>query len=239
MVEMKKYFYSFLRASLILVILMTSVETYPCTIIAVGKKATADGSVIISHTDCGADCRIRVVHSQTFRKGEMTPVHWGFQDIHRPLDDFRDVMAFQRSTFEETIYDKTEDFDWYVPDGEGGIKKSPLATPFPSKEMRELLDINNRRNVARPQGFYGMIAQLRNWLPDPIGGIYWVFLDNAYTSACVPIYAGTQEIAACYKNFDPTQYSNKSACWAIDFVDNLLYLKWQEAVQDDKYSNSR
>ena len=77
-----------------------------------------------------------------------------------------------------------------------------------------------------------MIAQLRGWLPDPIGGIYWVFLDNAYTSPYVPIYAGTQEIAECYKNFDPTTYSNKSACWAIDFVDNLLYLKWQEAVKD-------
>ena len=98
--------------------------------------------------------------------------------------------------------------------------------------MRELLDINNRRNVARPQGFYGMIAQLRDWLPDPIGGIYWVFLDNAYTSAYVPIYAGTQEIATCYKNFDPTTYDRGSACWAIDFVDNLLYLKWQEAVKD-------
>jgi len=144
----------------------------------------------------------------------------------------RNVMAFQRSTFEGTIYDKTEDFDWYVPDGEGGLKKSPLATPFPSKDMRELLDINNRRNVARPQGYYGMIAQLRGWLPDPIGGIYWVFLDNAYTSAYVPIYAGTREIDSCYKNFDPTTYSNQSACWAIDFVDNLLYLKWQEAVKD-------
>jgi dipeptidase len=144
----------------------------------------------------------------------------------------QEVMAFQRSTFEGTIYDKTEDYDWYVPDGKGGIKKSPLATPFPSKDMRELLDINNRRNVARPQGFYGMIAQLRGWLPDPIGGIYWVFLDNAYTSPYVPIYAGTQETADCYKNFDPTTYSNKSACWAIDFVDNMLYLKWQDMVQD-------
>ena len=141
-------------------------------------------------------------------------------------------MAFQRSTFEGTIYDMTEDYDWYVPDGKGAMKKSPLATPFPSKDMRELLDINNRGNVARPQGFYRMIAQLRGWLPDPIGGIYWVFLDKAYTSPYVPIYAGTQEIAECYKNFDPTTYSSASACWAIDFVDNLLYLKWQEAVKD-------
>jgi dipeptidase len=469
--------------TMIAAMLLAASELYPCTIIAVGKKASADGSVIVSHTDCGADNRIRVIHGSSFNKGDMAPVYWGIQDIHRPLDDFgdvlgyipqvektytyfhsayphmnehqlaiaesttsqreelkldmavckqimtveqaqafalqryisareatafigqlmsqygflpscvgesetlvigdteeiwiieifsvgsdwdpesgepgaiwvaqrvpddhalvvanwsiikevdesdpetflfspnykqfaidrgwyhpegskpfilqevyapifrewaanrmwlfystlapsytdwpermledghmmgynqyiqyvepisiyptsvqpevkisvQDVMAFQRSTFEGTIYDKTEDYDWYVPDGKGGIKKSPLATPFPSKDMRELLDINNRRNVARPQGYYGMIAQLRGWLPDPIGGIYWVFLDNAYTSPYVPIYAGTQEIAECYKNFDPTTYSDKSACWAIDFVDNLLYLKWQEAVKD-------
>jgi dipeptidase len=480
---MKKIRYSLSKVLFLAVTLLTPVKLYPCTIIAVGKMASADGSVIISHTDCGADCRIRVVPGKRFSEGEMAPVHWGIQDIHRPLDDFgdvighipqaestytyfhsayphmnehqlsiaesttsqrkellvdmaickqimtveqaqafalqryksareatafighlmstygflpscvgesetlvigdtreiwifevfsvgsdwdpesgepgaiwvaqrvpedhalvvanwsiikevdardkknfmvsknyksfaidrgwfdpkgskpfvwqdvyaplgrewatnrlwlfystyapnyrdwperslkdghmmgynqyiqyveplsiyptsiapekkigiRDVMAFQRSTFEGTIYDKTEDYDWYVPDGNGGMKKSPLATPFPSKDLRELLDINNRRNVARPQGFYGMIAQLRDWLPDPIGGIYWVFLDNAYTSAYVPIYAGTREIDESYKNFDPTQYNNKSACWAIDFVDNLLYLKWQEAVQD-------
>ena len=144
----------------------------------------------------------------------------------------QDVIAFQRSTFEGTIYDLTEDYDWYVPDGEGGMKKSPLATPFPSKDMRELLDINNRRNVARPQGYYGMIAQLRGWYPDPIGGLYWVFLDNAYTSPYVPIYAGTERIADCYQNFDPTKYSRESAAWAIDFVDNLLYLKWQEMIKD-------
>ena len=475
--------YKLLRILMVALILMAASDSHPCTIIAVGKKASADGSVIISHTDAGADSRIRVVHGQRFRKGDMAPVHWGIQDIHRPLNDFgdvigeipqagqtytyfhsaypqmnehqlaigesttsqreelkvdmavckqimtveqaqmfalqrytsareatafighlmstygflpscvgesetlvigdtgeiwiieffsvgndwdpesgepgaiwvaqrvpddhalvvanwsiikevdeadtenfmfspnykqfaidkgwydpngsmpfilnevyapilrewatsrmwlfystyapgyadwperrledghmmgynqyiqyveplslyptsvkperlisvRDVMAFQRSTFEGTIYDKTEDYDWYVPDGKGGMKKSPLATPFPSKDMRELLDINNRRNVARPQGFYGMIAQLRGWLPDPIGGIYWVFLDNAYTSPYVPIYAGTQETAECYKNFDPTTYDSGSACWAIDFVDNLLYLKWQEAIKD-------
>jgi dipeptidase len=473
----------YLKYLLSAILVSSTLNLFACTIIAVGKKASADGSVLVSHTDCGADNRIRVVHGQTFKEGAMAPVYWGIQDIHRPLDDFgdvlghipqvektytyfhsayphmnehqlaiaesttsqrkelrvdlavckqimtveqaqafalqrytsareatafigklmsqygflpscggesetlvigdtdeiwiielfsvgsdwdpesgepgaiwvaqrvpddhalvvanwsiikevdesdkenfmysdnykqfaidkgwyhpegsmpfiwqevyapmlrewatnrmwlfystyapnyaewpkrmlseghmmgynqyiqyveplslyptsvkperkisvQDVMAFQRSTFEGTIYDKTEDYDWYVPDGKGGIKKSPLATPFPSKDMRELLDINNRRNVARPQGYYGMIAQLRSWLPDPIGGIYWVFLDNAYTSPYVPIYAGTRETADCYKNFDPTTYSNKSACWAIDFVDNMLYLKWQEAVKD-------
>ena len=123
----------------------------------------------------------------------------------------------------------TADLDWLVPDYRGGIVKSPLTTPFPTRDMRELLDITWHRYVS--QGGYGMVAQLRGWLPDPIGGVYWFYLDNQYVSTYVPIYAGVQEISPLYKTYDPDKFSNDSARWAIDFVDNLLYLKWQEAIK--------
>jgi dipeptidase len=142
----------------------------------------------------------------------------------------QDVIAFQRSVYEGTIYDMTADTDWLVPDGNGGFKKSPLTTPFPTRDMRELLDITWRRMVSR--GGYGMVAQLRGWLPPAIGGIYWFYVDNQYTSTYVPIYAGTQEISPFYQTYDPEKFSEDSARWAVDFVDNLLYLRWQEAIQD-------
>lgn len=142
----------------------------------------------------------------------------------------QDVIAFQRSVFEGTIYDMTADTDWMVPDGKGGMKKSPLTTPFPTRDMRELLDITWRRMVSR--GGYGMVAQLRGWLPDPIGGVYWFYLDNQHISTYVPIYAGVQEISRFYKTYDPDKFSDDSARWVIDFVDNLLYLRWQEAIKD-------
>jgi dipeptidase len=142
----------------------------------------------------------------------------------------QDVIEFQRSVFKGTIYDMTADTDWLIPDGEGGFVKSPLTTPFPTPDMRNLLDITFRRNVSK--GGYGMVAQLRSWLPDPIGGIYWLYVDNQYVSTYVPIYAGVQEISPLYETYDPDKYSEKSARWAVDFVDNLLYLKWQEAVKD-------
>jgi len=142
----------------------------------------------------------------------------------------QDVIAFQRSVFEGTIYDMTADTDWMVPDGKGGMKLSPLATPFPTQDMRELLDITWRRMVSR--GGYGMVAQLRGWLPAPIGGVYWFYLDNQHVSTYAPIYAGVQEISSLYKTYDPDKFSENSARWAIDFVDNLLYLKWQEAIKD-------
>jgi dipeptidase len=148
------------------------------------------------------------------------------------LISFRDVIAFQRSTFEGTIYDMTSYPEWLVPDGKGGYVKSPLATPFPGSEMRKLIKQTYRRPVARHRGHYGMVLQLRNWLPDAIGGVYWVYLDNPYFSPYVPIYAGNLSVAETYNLYDPEKYDEKSARWAIDFVDNLANLRFRDIAAD-------
>ena len=142
----------------------------------------------------------------------------------------QDVIGFQRSVFEGTIYDMTADTDWLVPDEDGKLVKSPLTTPFPTSHLRQLLDITWHRNVSK--GGYGMVAQLRSWLPDPIGGVYWLYLDNQYMSTYVPIHAGVQEISPYFETYDYESFSEDSARWLIDFVDNLLYLRWQEAMED-------
>ncbi|MCD6115731.1 C69 family dipeptidase [bacterium] len=184
-------------------------------------------------------------HYKNWPNKKITYPYKGYDSYHQYLEDIsfypfsvkpekklsvQDVIAFQRALFKGTIYDMTNDFDWYVPDGKGGMKKSPLTTPFPTKDMRELLDITYRRMVTR--GGYGMVAQLRNWLPDAIGGVYWLYLDNQYVSTYVPIYAGVTDVSHYYKEYNPDSYSETSARWAVDFVDNLLYLKWQEAIKD-------
>jgi dipeptidase len=184
-------------------------------------------------------------HFKEWPDKKLTHPYKGYDAYHQYLEDVsyypfsvrperklsvQDVIEFQRSVYEGTIYDMTADFDWYVPDGQGGLKKSPLATPFPTRDMRELLDLTYRRMVSR--GGYGMVSQLRGWLPPAIGGVYWFYLDNQYVSTYVPIYAGVEEIPPPYEEYDPNQFSETSARWAIDFVDNLLYLKWQEAIQD-------
>jgi dipeptidase len=176
---------------------------------------------------------------------KLTSPYKGYDAYHQYLEDLsiypfsvkpdkklsvQDVIAFQRSVFDGTIYDMTADFDWYVPGKDGGMKKSPLTTPFPTRDMRELLDLTYRRMVSR--GGYGMVAQLRSWLPAPIGGVYWFYLDNQHVSTYVPIYAGVQEISPLYKTYNPDKFEENSARWAIDFVDNLLYLKWQDAIKD-------
>lgn len=144
----------------------------------------------------------------------------------------QDVIAFQRSTFEGTIYDMTSYPEWLVPDGKGNYVKSPLATPFPNSEMRKLIKQTYRRPVARHRGHYGMVMQLRGWLPKEIGGVYWVYLDNPYFSPYVPIYSGNLSVAETYNTYDPNKYDEKSARWAIDFVDNMANLRFQDIAND-------
>ena len=148
------------------------------------------------------------------------------------LVSVQDFMNFQRSTFTGKIYDKENDAAWYYSGKNGEWVKSKLATPFPSSETQKLLKTTRRRAVARADGEYGMVAQLRSNMPREIGGIYWVFQDNAYTSPYLPLFTGVSRIPEVYSIYDPQQYSDNSARWAIDFVDNLLYLNWQDGKKD-------
>jgi dipeptidase len=144
----------------------------------------------------------------------------------------QDVIAFQRSVFEDTIYDMTWDPAWMVPGAGGKSEKSPVATPFLPGDMEKVLRIRHHRTIAT-QG-YGMVAQLRSWLPDAVGGIYWFYVDNPYVSAYVPVYAGVTDVSPLYKTYDYKEFSEDSARWAVDFVEKLMLLQWQFAVKDLK-----
>ncbi len=142
----------------------------------------------------------------------------------------RDVIAFQRSAFEGTIYDMAADSAWLVPGPQDKMVRSPLTNPFASMDLKRLLRITSHRTIAT-QG-YGMVAQLRGWLPDPVGGIYWFYHDNPFVSAYVPVYAGVRDVAESYKTYDYAAYSEDSARWAVDSVEKLMMLRWQDAVKD-------
>jgi dipeptidase len=142
----------------------------------------------------------------------------------------RDVIAFQRSTFENTIYDMTLDPAWTVSGGGGKVEKSPMASPFMGPEMERLLRIRHHRTIAGPG--YGMVAQLRSWLPDAVGGIYWFYVDNPFVSAYVPVYAGVTDVSPLYRTYDYNAFSEDSARWAVNLVGKLMLLRWQAAISD-------
>ena len=93
------------------------------------------------------------------------------------------------------------------------------------------MDIVHHRNVSQT-GAYAMIAQLRGWMPGPIGGIYWFVVDNYKHSPYIPVYAGVMEISSLYSTYEPRKFDENSARWVYDFVDTMLQLQYQDAVKD-------
>ena len=65
-----------------------------CTVVIAGKKATVDGSVLNSHTDCGPDCRIQVVPGQKYPKGTMAPVYYGILTRNRPEMGEGEILGY-------------------------------------------------------------------------------------------------------------------------------------------------
>jgi len=108
--------------------------------------------------------------------------------------------------------------------------KSPMASPFIPPDLERVLRIRHHRTIAT-QG-YGMVAQLRSWLPDAVGGVYWFYVDNPFVSPYVPIYAGVTDVSPLYKTYDYFAFSEESARWAVDFVEKLMLLRCQAAVKD-------
>jgi len=168
--------------------------------------------------------------STMYRQAYEGAAFYPFSFIPEKKVSVQDIIAFQRSVSKGTIYDMEADHAWLIPGGKDQFVKSPLASPFPSYDLRNLLGITPHRNIAT-QG-YGMVAQLRDWLPDPIGGVYWFYVDNPHVSTYVPIYTGVQEIVPVYRTYDIRKFDENSARWAVDFVENLMQLRWQSAIKD-------
>ncbi|MCD4697167.1 MAG: peptidase, partial [Bacteroidales bacterium] len=100
---------------LALILTLTLPEINACTVIVAGKKATVDGSVIVSHTDAGPDCRVHVMPGQNFAKGAQTPVYWGMTELGRPLGDYGDTLGFlpqveQTYSYFQSAYPQMNEF---------------------------------------------------------------------------------------------------------------------------------
>ena len=54
--------------------------------------------------------------------------------------------------------------------------------------------VTANRNVAVPQCAYSTVIQLRDWLPDAVGGVCWFGMDIFGQSPRVPIFCGTTDL---------------------------------------------
>jgi dipeptidase len=144
----------------------------------------------------------------------------------------QDVIAIQRSTFEGTDRSQQDLPQWFVTDSQGNRVKSPLATPHISDDLAQLLGLEAERPVGVYSSAHGWVAQVRDFLADPVRACAWFYMDNPVTSAHMPIYNGATKLPTSWGIADKYDYSRDSAYWAFATVDLLANMRYQDAIRD-------
>ena len=138
----------------------------------------------------------------------------------------QDVMGMMRDHFEGTELDMTQD-----------IGAGPYRLPYRWRGLTwevDSVEYCNERAISTQQTGFSFVAQSRNWLPDPIGGVFWFGVDDTYSTCYVPMYCGITEIPECFAvgNGDLLTYSETSAFWTFSEVANYAYLRYDDMIKD-------
>ncbi|NCC97922.1 MAG: peptidase, partial [Synergistales bacterium] len=142
-----------------------------------------------------------------------------------------DVMEMLRSHMEGTPFDMYESAAWFVSDGEK-VVKSPIATPFPTRAVRKVLDIPYNRPVSKWDCAYSFVSQARAGVPDVMKTVLWFGYDNPHTTCYVPIYNGVTDTKESWRTFDRNQFSLGSAQWSFILADDLVNHRYGDAMAD-------
>ena len=142
------------------------------------------------------------------------------------------VMAAMRDHYEDTPIDMRND------PGAG-----PFQAPYRWRPMEFEVDSVEylcERAIATQQTGYSFVAQSRNWLPSPIGGIFWFGVDD--TDGCVyaPMYCGMQRVPESYAigNGSMITWSETSAFWTFNQVNNWAYSRYNQIHPEiEKYQS--
>ncbi len=140
----------------------------------------------------------------------------------------KDMMMFMRDHFTGTDLDLQNDF------GAG-----PHHLPYRWRPLTFKIDnktyFHERSTVTQQTGF-SYVAQSRNWLPDPIGGIFWFGVDDASATVYTPMYCGMNRVPESFAegNGDMLTYSATAAFWVFNRVSNFAYLRYDLISQDIK-----
>ena len=104
-----------------------------------------------------------------------------------------------------------------------GAGSGPFGSPFRSSPLTYKVDdveyFHERPIVIQQMGFT-FVAQMRSWLPDPIGGILWFGVDDASMGMYVPLYYGINAIRQVLHPGNADQFTRVDAL--LDLFDDPL-----------------
>lgn len=138
----------------------------------------------------------------------------------------RDVQNAMRDHYEGTALDISQDF------GAGPYKTPYRLSPLTFKVDGE--EYFNERPISTQQAGFVFVAQMRDYLPDEVGGVLWFATDDANMAVFTPVYCCATEVPPCYKanGADYITFSWDSSFWIYNWVSNMIYPRYNLMIDD-------
>jgi dipeptidase len=138
----------------------------------------------------------------------------------------KDLMTSMRDHYEGTVFDPTQD-----------IAAGPFHSPYRFNPLAWEVDGKKygfERPTSTQQTAFVFVAQMRNSLPDEIGGVFWFGVDDARFTVFTPMYPCMTKTPECYRvgNGDFTHFSKTSAFWLHNRIANAAYARYDQVILD-------
>ncbi len=137
-----------------------------------------------------------------------------------------DVRNAMRDHYEGTPLDITNDL------GAGPFKTPYRLSPLSFEYEGETYF--NERPISTQQSAFSFVAQMRDNLPDAVGGVLWFGTDDANLTVLTPVYCCTTSIPACYRSeeADCVTFSWDSAFWIYNWVADMVRPRYSQMIDD-------
>ena len=129
-----------------------------------------------------------------------------------------------RDHFEGTQFDMTQD-----------IGAGPNKVPYRWRPMEYEVDGKKylmERATATQQTGWSFVAQCRDWLPDPVGGILWFGTDDTNSTVYMPFYCSMTKVPRQLREGDVNTFDFESNFWMNNWVANQLYHRYDLMIPD-------
>ena len=138
----------------------------------------------------------------------------------------KDIMDMMRDHYEGTVFDPTN--DWGAGPFHSPYRFNPLSFEVDGKKY------GFERPISTQQTGFTFVGQMRNSLPDEVGGVLWFGVDDARFTVYTPMYGCITETPESYRvgNGDFTTFSETSAFWLHNLVANMAYARYNQMLPD-------
>ena len=154
------------------------------------------------------------------------------EQVSRLLGSYYEGTALDLSGRHKIPNPKRKDKQGKVVENEPDSIVSPVANPWITNEQLAMFyamgdsAMKWTRTVSVPWCSYSTVIQLRSWLPDEVGGVAWVALDNPGQSPRFPIFSGNTELPSALKVCGHSAEDDNSPLWQFRKANRLASLRW-------------